>query len=91
MANKNHDQNLIWGWTVGDDFRRRHDNVLRDIRELIEKVERSEERVGNISLLKFEEPNFIKSTSIDSRNKEYPEYLLTKDGFTLLVMGFGGR
>jgi Rha family phage regulatory protein len=91
MANKNHDQNLIWGWTVGDDFRRRHDNILRDIRELIEKVERSEERTGKISRLKSEPPNFIESTYIDSRNKEYPEYLLPKDGFTLLVMGFVGR
>jgi phage regulator Rha-like protein len=27
----------------------------------------------------------------DRWNREYSEYLLTKDGFTLLVMGFGGR
>ena len=48
--------------TVGDVFRRSHDNVLRDIRELIEKVERSEERTGNISLLKYEGSDFIEST-----------------------------
>lgn len=32
---------------------------------------------------------FIKS-SYKSRGKEYPEYLITRDGFTLLVMGFTG-
>jgi Rha family phage regulatory protein len=76
---------------VSDEFKRRHDHVLRDIRETIEKVKQSEERTGNISLSKSGLPDFIKSTYIDSRDKEYPEYLLTKDGFTLLVMGFGGR
>ena len=39
--------------TVADVFRRRHDHVLRDIRVLIEKVERFEERTGNISQSKF--------------------------------------
>ncbi len=66
-------------------FKRRHDNVLRDIGELIEKVDRSEERTGNISRLKSEQSDFIKSTYLSSRNKEYPGCLLTKDGFTLLV------
>ncbi len=69
-------------------FNKRHDNVLRDIRELIERVDRSNERTGNINLLKFEEIDFIKSTYLDSKKREYPEYLLTKDGFTLLVMEY---
>ena len=51
-----------YSMTVGDDFRRRHDNILRDIRELIEKVERSEERTGKISLLKYEGSDCIEST-----------------------------
>ncbi len=66
----------------------RHDHVLRDIRELIERVDRSNERTGVFNLLKSEEINFIESTYRDSKNREYPEYLLTKDGFTLLVMGY---
>jgi len=61
---------------------------LRDIRELIEKVERSKERTGVFNLLKFEEIDFIKSTHLYSKKREYLEYLLTKDGFTLLVMGY---
>lgn len=35
---------------------------------------------------------FIKSESINTQNGEkYDEYLLTRDGFTLLVMGFTGQ
>ena len=33
---------------------------------------------------------FIKSTYIN-RGKEYPEYLMTRDGFSLLAMGFTGK
>lgn len=67
---------------VAEIFSKRHDNVLRDISDI------------NSGLLKIEEPNwqtnFIKSTYSD-RGKKYPEYLLTRDGFTLLAMGFTGK
>ena len=33
---------------------------------------------------------FIKDEYKDSRNRSQPKYLLTRDGFTLLVMGFTG-
>ena len=79
---------VVGNRTVGEVFNKVHKNVLRDIERVTEKVERSKERTGDISLLKFEERDFIKSTCIDCRNKGYPEYLLTKDGFTLLVMGY---
>lgn len=66
---------------VSEVFGKRHDNILRDIQTTID------------SLLKIEEPNwnknFIPSVYKD-RGKKYPEYLLTKDGFTLLAMGFTG-
>ncbi len=62
--------------------------ALRDIRELIEKVDLSNERTGVLNLLKFEEIDFIKSNYKNSQNKAQPEYLLTKDGFTLLIIGY---
>ena len=68
-------------------FKKRHDNVLRDIEALL----------AEISLLKFEEPNtigrlnFEPSTYTDSRGKTYPEYHLSHDGFSLLAMGFTGK
>ena len=62
---------------VAEVFEKRHDNVLRDIKELI--VDES------FGFLNFEESSYI-----NSQNKEQPEYLMTRDGFTLLAMGFTG-
>ena len=62
--------------------------MLEKIRALIEKVRQSDERTGDLGLLKSQQSYFIESTYINKQNKEQPEYLLTKDGFTLLVMGY---
>jgi Rha family phage regulatory protein len=68
--------------SVAETFNKRHDNVLRDIQLLTD------------SLLKIGEPNwqdnFILSSYKD-RGKKYPEYLMPRDGFTLLAMGFTGK
>jgi Rha family phage regulatory protein len=64
--------------TVAESFEKRHDNVLKDIREL----GCSEE----FRLLNFEE-----STYINQQNKEMPKYYITEQGFTLLVMGYTGQ
>lgn len=58
-------------------FEKRHDNVIRDIENL--------ECSKSFSLLNFEE-----SIYETERGKEYPEYLITRDGFTFLAMGFNG-
>ncbi len=79
---------VISSRTVHKVFDKEHRNVLRDIRELIERVERSEERTGSLDGLKSEPTYFYQSTYVDKWNREKPEYLLTKDGFTLLVMGY---
>lgn len=63
---------------VAEDFGKQHSHVLRTIKEKIS---------GNPIL--DSEKYFIESFYID-RGKKYPEYLLTKDGFTFLVMGFTG-
>jgi len=62
---------------VAEIFNKRHDNVLMDIRNLDCSKE--------FWLLNFEERNY------KSRGKKYPEYLMTKDGFTFLVMGYRGK
>lgn len=61
---------------VAEDFERKHCDILAAIRNLV-----TENSVTK--------PFFISST-YESRGKKYPEYLLTRDGFTLLVMGFTG-
>ena len=62
---------------VAEIFEKRHDHIIRDIRSL--------EIPDEIRL-----SNFGESSYINSQNKEQPEYLMTRDGFTLLAMGFTG-
>jgi Rha family phage regulatory protein len=63
-------------------FGRRHNNVLRDIRELIRKVNKVDPS--------FARENFI-SSKFMNRGKYHPEYLLRKNGFIMLTMGFTGE
>lgn len=63
---------------VSETFGKEHARVLRDIREL----ECSKEfRLGN----------FAESYYVNSQNKRQPLYLISRDGFTLLVMGYTGE
>lgn len=69
---------------IAEHFGKRHDNVKRDIETIINAV----------PLLKIEgtPKMFQKSTYIHEHNKkEYPMYLMNRDGFSLLVMGFTGK
>lgn len=79
LAEKRH-QAVVNSRTIAEHFEKRHDNVLRDIDNLI------------ISLLKIEEStnNFFKTKYIDNRGKEQREFLLNRDAFTVLAMGFSG-
>ncbi|MDO4170310.1 MAG: Rha family transcriptional regulator [Lachnospiraceae bacterium] len=63
---------------VAETFGKQHAHVLRDIKEL----ECSNE---------FRQSNFGESSYINSQNKRQPMYLITRDGFTLLVMGYTGE
>lgn len=63
---------------VAEYFGKRHDHVLRDIKEL----ECSEE----FSLL-----NFGESKRKDERGKYQPKFDMTFDGFVFLVMGYRGK
>ena len=64
---------------VAEIFEKEHKNVLRDIRELLENCSQE-----------FSQANFELST-YKVRGKEYPCYNLSKDGFTMLAMGFTGE
>lgn len=63
---------------VAEEFGKRHDNVLQDIRNLDCSKE-------------FTALNFQESKYRDSTGKGNLEYLMTKDGFTFLVMGYRGK
>lgn len=66
---------------VAKHFEKKHKNVIRDIETLI-----------NSDSSKLS-PLIIKSEyeSENSNGRKYKEYLLTKDGFTLVAMGFTGK
>lgn len=63
---------------VAENFEKQNKHVMEAIREL----ETSVENPTNL---------FIPSTYKDSYGREQKEYLLTRDGFTLLAMGFTGK
>lgn len=63
---------------VAEKFGKRHDNVIQAIRGLL-KNEGTHEM-------------FKKSSYIEEQNgQSYPMYLMNRDGFSLLVMGFTGK
>ena len=62
---------------VAQHFEKQHKDVLRSIQNL----DCSEE---------FSQRNFAPSTYRTERGKDYPMYLMTRDGFSFLVMGFTG-
>lgn len=66
---------------VADFFGKSHKHVIRDIENLRSSEGMSEE---------FTEPNFGLSEYTDPTGRTLPMYRLTRDGFTLLVMGYTG-
>ena len=66
---------------IAEHFEKRHDHVIRDIEELLKGLPKSGDT-----------PMFVKSTYVHQQNGQtYPMYYMTRDGFSLLVMGFTGK
>jgi Rha family phage regulatory protein len=63
---------------VANHFSKRHDTVLRAVRQL----ECSPE---------FTDRNFAASEYTDSTGRKLTQYRMTRDGFTFLCMGFTGK
>lgn len=63
---------------VAETFEKEHRRVLQDIREM----NCSEE---------FRLHNFVQSSYENSQGHKQPLFLMTRDGFTLLVMGYSGE
>ena len=63
---------------VADTFGKGHDKVMRDIRELGCSPE-------------FNVANFGEMDYVDSKNRKQKAYAMTRDGFTLLAMGYTGE
>lgn len=78
MRLKKEEVMVVSSLDIADTFGKRHADVLRDI----EKLECSTE---------FTERNFALSSYKDSSGKSNKSYLVTRDGFTLLAMGYTGE
>lgn len=73
-------QVVVSSRVVAEKFGKRHNDVVRAIENKIESLTTQNCTVKNL---------FIENTYNHNGN-EYKEYLLTRDGFTFIVMGFTG-
>lgn len=65
---------------VAKKFEKKHSHVLDAIRKIITTAE-------NSAVLGM----FVESQYVNEQNKEQPMYVMNRDGFTLLAMGFTGK
>ena len=78
-----HDTARVDSLFVADFFEKQHKHVLRDIAKITEpKSGLSEEFIKN---------NFAADFYKDSTGRKLPCYQMTRDGFTMLVMGYTGQ
>lgn len=70
--------NVVSSLDVAETFEKEHRRVLQDIREL-----------GCSE--GFRQHNFVQSEYLNVQNHKQPMYYMTRDGFTLLAMGYTGE
>ncbi|NFC76737.1 hypothetical protein EXM99_08250 [Clostridium botulinum] len=81
VVNKNN-KAVVSSRIVAEKFLKEHNDLKKRIRELINRLE----DVGEKSCIYF-----IHSSYKDTMNRKQEEFLLTRDGFSLLVMGLTGK
>jgi len=74
---------------IANEFDRRHPDILRIIYDKIESAAKEAEE-GDDLATQFCTANFVQSQYSD-RGKRYPEFLLTRSGFSFIAMGLTGR
>ena len=90
---KKHDESgyVVSSRVIAKELGKRHDNVLRDIENILisSNLRKSKSQSTEISvdLKKIIFSNIYK----DSKNRNYKEYLLTKDGFILYMFNIQGH
>jgi Rha family phage regulatory protein len=78
-----HDKPMVSSLQVAKHFDKAHDNVLRDIRNLLKDLP------ADWAAANFEDISI--STDLGHTTRQDPAYMMTRDGFSLLVMGFTGK
>lgn len=69
---------LVNSREVATNFKKNHQHVLRDIDNIVSRSPKLDSQMFVVS-------------SYENRGKEYPLYLMNRDGFSLLAMGFTGE
>lgn len=75
---ENYKQPAVSSLQIAEDFGKQHKDVLETIRKMTAE---------NSALLEM----FYETTYKSIQNKKLPMYLMNRDGFSLLVMGFTGK
>lgn len=71
---------------VAEKFHKRHDKLVSEIERMYPGL------IGRGCAQNGGHPMFIKTTYIHQQNNQrYPKYIMNRDGFSLLVMGFTGK
>ena len=101
LVSKVKEEVLVDSRMVAEVFEKQHAHLLRDIESLTGRKHVCESKSGFTSedtaagksglSEEFVRKNFIESHYVDKQNKKRPLYLLTRDGFTILVMGYTGK
>lgn len=74
----------VMSYVVADHFGKRHSDVLRDIEAIfLELPENERERNFALTSIEYQMPK--------GGTRKLPAYMLSRDGFTLLAMGFTGK
>lgn len=83
MLFEKRNQIVVNSRVIAERFEKEHFHLLRDIKSLTEGISKNGDTPSKY---------FIASVWINEQNgQRYPEYLCTRDGFSLLVMGFTGQ
>lgn len=77
LVHVENNQAVVSSREIAEHFGKQHKNVLQNIQNLV--AENSAAK------------SFFFETTYENRGKQYPEYLMNRDGFSLLVMGFTGK
>lgn len=78
LVQVSNNQVVVSSRQIAEHFEKEHKNVLQSIREIL---------TAEKSAVKF----FDEDSYVNERGKSNPEYLMNRDGFSLLVMGFTGK
>ena len=78
-----HDTARVDSLFVAEFFEKNHKEVLRDIRKITDPTSGLSEE--------FRQRNFAPSSYTNNQNKKQPCYCMTRDGFTMLAMGYTGQ